>query len=66
MRAFMYTYGYHEYEKAQEVLLANEKDLRSACSDCSYCTVKCPMGMNVAERITDVSRLKDVPREFFT
>ncbi len=66
MRAFMYTYGYHEYEKAQNVLLSHKRELASACGDCNICTVECPMRLNVAERIKDVSRLKDVPQEFFT
>lgn len=64
MRAFMYTYGYHEYEKAQNLLLSKNLD-SSACSNCDECTVICSQGFNVAERIRDVSRLGTVPPEFF-
>jgi predicted aldo/keto reductase-like oxidoreductase len=64
MRAYMYTYGYHNYEKAQDILIS--KDIsESACVNCDECTVVCSQGFNVAERIQDVSRLKNVPREFF-
>jgi uncharacterized protein len=64
IRAYMYTYGYHNYEKAQDVL--HSKDIsESPCVDCNECTVVCSQGFNVAERIQDVSRLKNVPKEFF-
>jgi len=34
------------------------------CGNCSTCMVKCPTGFNVRERLQDISRLKNVPREF--
>lgn len=66
MRAYMYTYGYHEYEKAQELLSRMDELVDHPCADCSECSVTCKKGFDIATRVTDVSRLKSVPREFFT
>ena len=63
MRAYMYTYGYRHYENAFSVL----DDLgysSNPCGDCNECTVSCSKGFNIAERITDVAKLSDIPREF--
>ncbi len=63
MRAFMYTYGYRHYENAYSVL--DDIGMSSnPCANCSECTVHCPKGFQVAQRITDVSRLTEMPREF--
>jgi predicted aldo/keto reductase-like oxidoreductase len=62
MRAYMYTYGYRHYEQAHSLL----HDLGGSshpCDDCTTCTVNCSKGFQVADRIRDVSRLSDVPRE---
>ena len=66
MRAYMYTYGYRETAMAREVVLASDLHSSSPCSDCDECTVRCPRGFNVAARISDVARLRDVPAEFLT
>jgi uncharacterized protein len=66
MRAFMYTYGYRDYWKAKEVLMADERVSSSPCSDCESCTVSCIKGFNIAERISDVSRLKNIPADLFS
>ncbi len=64
MRAYMYTYGYHRYEKAQYTL--NSTGIQSdPCADCGICTATCSKGFNLAERVRDVWRLKEVPSEFF-
>ncbi len=62
MRAYMYTYGYRNYESAYAVLdtIAGTSD---PCRDCDTCTVKCPKGFLVADRIGDVSRLSGIPRD---
>ncbi len=62
MRAFMYTYGYRQAEKASAVLdqMAIKGD---PCGDCSECEVRCVKGFPVQERIADVSRLAGVPRD---
>ena len=63
MRSFMYTYGYGEPAKAREVIesltLGNQ-----ICGNCPVCNVQCKNGFNVADRIKDVIRLRDVPTEF--
>ena len=62
MRAFMYTYGYRQAEKASVVL--DEMAIgANPCGDCSHCEVRCVKGFPVQERIADVSRLADVPRD---
>lgn len=66
MRAYMYTYGYHEHKKAQDVLASQKTDAARTCEECNTCTATCPKGFQVAERIRDISRLTDVPHEFFT
>lgn len=62
MRAFMYTYGYRNYENAFSVL-AEIGSPENPCGDCNECTVNCPKGFRIAERITDVARLNLVPRD---
>lgn len=63
MRAYMYTYGYNNLEKAYRLL--TDLDLSNdACSGCNTCTVTCTKNFDVASRIKDVSRLVDVPEEF--
>lgn len=63
MRSYMYNYGYGYAQKASETV--KQLGLSSnPCESCSGCTVKCPMGFNVKERIADISRLKDIPTEF--
>jgi len=63
MRAYMYTYGYREMKKAKDLIASLE--LRSnPCDDCNDCTVNCVKDFAVADKITDVTRLLDVPEEF--
>jgi predicted aldo/keto reductase-like oxidoreductase len=63
MRSYMYAHAYKNREAAQQLL--GELDLpRSVCRDCADCTVHCAKGFDVRERIRDIVRLRDVPREF--
>jgi uncharacterized protein len=62
MRAYMYTYGYRHFDNAL-TLLQELGGSSNPCGDCRVCTVICPKGFRVAERINDVARLSDVPRE---
>ncbi len=65
MRAYMYTYGYSNLEKAYDLL--TDLDLSNdPCSGCNTCTVACTKKFDVAARIKDVSRLIDVPEDFIT
>jgi uncharacterized protein len=63
MRSYMYAHAYRNREAAQNLL--SELELpRSVCSDCTGCAVRCAKGFDVRERIRDIVRLRDVPREF--
>ena len=63
MRAYMYGYGYKASSLARETL--DELTLPPAvCTNCETCSVRCVNGFNVAERISDIVRLKTVPVEF--
>lgn len=63
MRAYMYTYGYQKPAVAQELVVSLGLP-RHVCEDCGQCPVKCLNGWNVAGKIRDVARLRDVPSEF--
>ncbi len=60
MRAYMYTYGYSNLEKAH-TLLSDIGDGANPCGDCTDCTVNCTMKFNVRDKIADVSRLINLP-----
>lgn len=63
MRSYMYNYGYSYPAKAQ--LTVAKLDLPvDPCEACSGCSVACPNGFNVRERITDIARIKLVPTNF--
>lgn len=65
MRSYMYAYGYGEMKKARETLdVHNVQD--NPCSGCTECSVVCTKGFHIADRIADVSRLKNVPSDFLT
>jgi predicted aldo/keto reductase-like oxidoreductase len=64
MRCYMYAYGYRDLAAAVRNL-ESVKDNPIACSDCSFCVVKCPMGFDVRGRVLDIIRLRDFPSEFF-
>lgn len=63
MRAYMYTYGYRQPELAHN-LLAELGLPEEPCSNCSSCTATCVKGFDIADRISDISRLSRVPSEF--
>ncbi len=63
MRAYMYTYGYRNLAHAQDLILSLNLPTR-VCEDCSQCPVQCSNGWNVAQKIRDVVRLRDVPTTF--
>jgi len=65
MRAYMYTYGYRNLGHAQELLLSLDLPA-NPCDGCTGCTVSCAKGFDVADRISDVIRLRDVPSSFIT
>jgi predicted aldo/keto reductase-like oxidoreductase len=63
MRAYMYTYGYRNLAHAQDLVLSLNLPA-TVCEDCSQCSVRCLNQWNVAAKIRDVVRLRDVPLEF--
>ncbi len=63
MRAYMYTYGYKNLEKAHSLLSSLEID-DNPCKDCNNCTITCTAGFNISQKISDVSRLITVPEDF--
>jgi aryl-alcohol dehydrogenase-like predicted oxidoreductase len=62
MRGYMYSHAYRNREAAQALVLALDLP-PSPCTDCENCPVVCAKGFDVAERIRDVVRLRNVPRE---
>lgn len=63
MRSYMYAYGYRDLEYAQYTL--SQSGLSgSPCENCEACRVNCTTGFDVKDKIQDIARLKDVPREF--
>ncbi len=63
MRAYMYCYGYRKPGMAQELVVSLGLPSH-VCDDCGECRVKCTNGWNIATKIRDVVRLRDVPTEF--
>ena len=64
MRGYMYVYGYGNLEKAQG--LVESLDLPdNPCKSCGSCSVVCAQGFDVKDKVTDISRMKAVPSDFF-
>ncbi len=63
MRAYMYMYGYNNAEQAYD-LLTSLNIPKAPCAGCSTCSAHCAKGFDLSERVTDIVRLLDVPREF--
>lgn len=63
MRAYMYAYGYSNPKMAHS-LLAELGTSINPCNDCSSCSVSCTKRFDVKGKITDISRLVNVPEDF--
>jgi uncharacterized protein len=63
MRSFMYAYGYRDLGQAQETLLSISLP-GNPCGDCNSCDVTCVKGFDIAGKIKDIVRVKDIPSEF--
>ncbi|MDR1860945.1 MAG: aldo/keto reductase [Bacteroidales bacterium] len=63
MRAYMYNYGYRQPALSQatlhELALSGE-----VCKDCKSCTVACPSGFKVADKIAAITPIINVPSHF--
>jgi predicted aldo/keto reductase-like oxidoreductase len=62
MRSYMYAYGYHYSSKAKEVITDSNVAI-NPCADCNQCTVECVKGFNIAQRVTDVTKVLEIPDE---
>lgn len=63
MRSYMYAYGYRNLQHAQHTLI--EAGLpENSCNNCKACSVNCRAGFDIKEKIGDISRLMNVPKEF--
>jgi predicted aldo/keto reductase-like oxidoreductase len=63
MRSYMYAYGYKNTSQAWHTL--SEVNLsRNTCSNCTTCNIKCSSGFDIKNKITDIARLKEVPKDF--
>lgn len=60
MRAYMYAYGYHDAAMASE-LLTETAVTAGPCDGCETCTASCVRGFDLREKITDITRLVNVP-----
>jgi predicted aldo/keto reductase-like oxidoreductase len=63
MRAYMYAYGYSNPAMAYS-LLGELGTNNNPCSECGSCQVKCTRDFNIREKIADISRLVNVPKDF--
>jgi len=60
MRAYMYGYSYRNLREAQDLIFSLNLPFR-VCENCSSCPVICSSGFNVAGRIRQIVRLREVP-----
>jgi uncharacterized protein len=65
MRAYMYAYGYSSPAMAHS-LLCEIGTTENPCLDCNGCSVNCIKNFRVREKITDISRLVNVPVDFLS
>jgi predicted aldo/keto reductase-like oxidoreductase len=63
MRSYMYAYGYRNLEHAQHTLKQAVVS-GNPCENCDACRINCVAGFDIKERIQDIARLNDVPKEF--
>jgi predicted aldo/keto reductase-like oxidoreductase len=63
MRSYMYAYGYKNTAQAWHTLSSVEL-LGNPCEKCTTCSVNCTANFDIKNKITDIARLKDVPRDF--
>jgi predicted aldo/keto reductase-like oxidoreductase len=63
MRAYMYSYGYHNSIQAKELIsILNTGE--NPCDGCNDCTARCIKGFDLAYKIKSISRLATIPNDF--
>jgi predicted aldo/keto reductase-like oxidoreductase len=65
MRAYMYNYGYKQPLLSKETLMELALN-KNVCSGCTSCSVKCPSGFHVADKIAAITPIVNVPSYFLT
>ena len=65
MRAYMYAYGYSNLAMASN-LLTEVRAVADPCRDCPECTAECVKGFDIRNKVTDISRLTQVPLDFIS
>jgi predicted aldo/keto reductase-like oxidoreductase len=65
MRAYMYNFGYKHPSLSQETLV-EWSVTGNECSGCKTCTVNCPSGFKVADKIAAITPIVNVPSYFLT
>ena len=63
MRAYMYAYGHHNLPHAHYTL-SSIGLTDNPCLECTTCNIHCRMGFDIRQKICDISRIIDVPRDF--
>ena len=63
MRAWMYAYGYKNRGEAQD-LVRNLDIPAGGCDTCQDCRVVCKKTFDIKDKINNIIRLRDIPREF--
>ena len=61
MRGYMYAYGYKNIKHAWNTI--SDVEFSGQCSNCTECSVKCQAGFDVKKKISDITRLRDVPAD---
>jgi len=64
MRAYMYAYGYGNLRMASE-LISETAAKGDPCAGCDTCVATCVKGFDLREKISDISRLANVPLDLF-
>ena len=63
MRSYMYAYGYKNTEQAW-FTLADANLSGNPCEKCETCKVNCLSRFDVKNKIMDIARLRNVPKDF--
>lgn len=64
MRSYMYAHGHGNLGAAYDLLQEIDAP-QGACRSCSNCSIRCVNGIDVADRVRDIVRLKAMPADFF-
>jgi len=63
MRSYMYAYGYKNISQAWHTLSGIDP-AENPCEKCTTCNINCTAGFDVKGKILDISRLRNVPKDF--